>query len=51
MVCRQYFQVRNVHLTISIRRRIPGEERKAYVKAVNCLMELPNVYPNVTGPK
>ncbi|KAI5859643.1 Di-copper centre-containing protein [Durotheca rogersii] len=32
-------------------RNIPGEERKAYVKAVECLMESPNVYPNVTGPK
>ncbi|KAF3057392.1 putative tyrosinase central domain-containing protein [Daldinia childiae] len=32
-------------------RNIPGEERKAYVKAVECLMELPKVYENVTGPK
>ncbi|KAI2776679.1 Di-copper centre-containing protein [Daldinia loculata] len=32
-------------------RNIPGEERKAYVEAVECLMELPNVYENVTGPK
>ncbi|KAI1104576.1 Di-copper centre-containing protein [Jackrogersella minutella] len=32
-------------------RNIPGEERTAYVKAVNCLMELPNVYENVTGPR
>ncbi|KAI2468693.1 Di-copper centre-containing protein [Annulohypoxylon bovei var. microspora] len=32
-------------------RNIPGEERIDYVRAVNCLMELPNVYPNVTGPK
>ncbi|KAI1463145.1 Di-copper centre-containing protein [Daldinia caldariorum] len=32
-------------------RTIPREERKAYVKAVECLMEQPNVYENVTGPK
>ncbi|KAI1657703.1 Di-copper centre-containing protein [Daldinia decipiens] len=32
-------------------RNIPGEERKTYIKAVECLMKLPNVYENVTGPK
>ncbi|KAI0533821.1 hypothetical protein GGR58DRAFT_94654 [Xylaria digitata] len=32
-------------------RYIPGPERIAFVKAVECLMEKPNVYPNVTGPK
>ncbi|KAI0435767.1 hypothetical protein F4803DRAFT_557663 [Xylaria telfairii] len=32
-------------------RRIPGPERIAFVKAVECLMEKPNIYPNVTGPK
>ncbi|KAI0457464.1 hypothetical protein F5B21DRAFT_512730 [Xylaria acuta] len=32
-------------------RNIPGPERISFVKAVECLMEKPNVYPNVTGPK
>ncbi|KAI0422892.1 hypothetical protein F5X98DRAFT_105614 [Xylaria grammica] len=32
-------------------RYIPDPERIAFVKAVECLMEKPNVYPNVTGPK
>ncbi|KAI2616100.1 Di-copper centre-containing protein [Hypoxylon sp. NC1633] len=32
-------------------RNIPGEERTAYVRAVNCLMTSPNVYENVTGPR
>ncbi|KAI1175544.1 hypothetical protein F4777DRAFT_322007 [Nemania sp. FL0916] len=32
-------------------RNIPGPERIAFVKAVECLMEQPNVYPNMTGPK
>ncbi|KAI0601422.1 hypothetical protein F4775DRAFT_606532 [Biscogniauxia sp. FL1348] len=32
-------------------RNIPGPERTEFVKAVECLMEKPNVYPNVTGPK
>ncbi|KAI8624806.1 hypothetical protein F5Y19DRAFT_467558 [Xylariaceae sp. FL1651] len=32
-------------------RNIPGTERTAFVKAVECLMKIPNVYPNVTGPK
>ncbi|KAI2604552.1 Di-copper centre-containing protein [Hypoxylon fragiforme] len=32
-------------------RRIPAAERIEYVKAVNCLMEKPNVYENVTGPR
>ncbi|KAI0023881.1 hypothetical protein F4780DRAFT_769121 [Xylariomycetidae sp. FL0641] len=31
-------------------RKIPGPERTAFVKAVECLMEdQPNVYPNMTG--
>lgn len=38
-------------LMVTNRRRIPGEERTAYVKAVECLMNAPQVYPNVTGPK
>ncbi|KAI0839162.1 Di-copper centre-containing protein [Hypoxylon sp. FL0890] len=32
-------------------RNIPGPERTAYWKAVECLMHEPQVYPNVTGPK
>ncbi|KAI1209703.1 Di-copper centre-containing protein [Annulohypoxylon truncatum] len=32
-------------------RYIPEEERKDYVRAVNCLMTSPNVYPNMTGPR
>ncbi|KAI1314230.1 hypothetical protein F5Y03DRAFT_381022 [Xylaria venustula] len=32
-------------------RNIPGPERIAYRKAVECLMQQPNVYANVTGPK
>ncbi|KAI1815209.1 hypothetical protein GGS20DRAFT_354476 [Poronia punctata] len=32
-------------------RNIPGPERIEFVKAIECLMEQPNVYPNVTGPK
>ncbi|KAI0810206.1 hypothetical protein GGR55DRAFT_688909 [Xylaria sp. FL0064] len=32
-------------------RYIPGPERTAYRKAVECLMNQPNIYPNVTGPK
>lgn len=38
-------------LIIAHRRHIPGPERTAFVKAVECLMAKPNVYPNVTGPK
>ena len=33
------------------RRNIPGPERTAYRKAVECLMQAPQIYPNVTGPK
>ncbi|OTB05093.1 hypothetical protein M426DRAFT_57507 [Hypoxylon sp. CI-4A] len=32
-------------------RNIPADERRSYVKAVECLMEAPQLYPNVTGPK
>ncbi|KAI1384092.1 Di-copper centre-containing protein [Hypoxylon trugodes] len=32
-------------------RNIPGPERTAYANAVQCLMEKPNVYENVTGPR
>ncbi|KAI1342730.1 hypothetical protein F5Y15DRAFT_428693 [Xylariaceae sp. FL0016] len=32
-------------------RNIPGPERTSFVKAVECLMAQPNVYPNVTGPR
>ncbi|KAJ3552864.1 hypothetical protein NPX13_g11015 [Xylaria arbuscula] len=32
-------------------RNMPGPERTAYVKAVECLMQSPQIYPNVTGPK
>jgi hypothetical protein len=38
-------------LTVTLRRYIPGAERIAFVKAVECLMQQPNIYPNVTGPK
>jgi hypothetical protein len=39
-------------MLIGIRRRyILGEERIAFVKAVECLMQKPNIYPNVTGPR
>ncbi|KAI1366276.1 hypothetical protein F5Y08DRAFT_351744 [Xylaria arbuscula] len=32
-------------------RNMPGPERTSYVKAVECLMQSPQIYPNVTGPK
>ncbi|KAK6825650.1 hypothetical protein PG987_013144 [Apiospora arundinis] len=32
-------------------RNIPGEERIAYRKAVECLMQKPSVFPNVEGAK
>ncbi|KAL7620655.1 hypothetical protein AAE478_009650 [Parahypoxylon ruwenzoriense] len=32
-------------------RKIPEGERASYVKAVECLMQQPQVYPNMTGPK
>ncbi|KAI4870243.1 Di-copper centre-containing protein [Hypoxylon rubiginosum] len=32
-------------------RALPGPERTAYRKAVECLMNEPQVYPNVTGPR
>jgi len=38
-------------LTVMLRRYIPGPERTAFVKAVECLMQQPNIYANVTGPK